>query len=155
MTSWKAPWLAAAQHAGERADRLLDRCPLDYDSVLEQYLRRLCFESEHDTGSLMVVPPAEGAKIITADQVALYPSPTLDVATAPSGLKDHSPTRWQAAVADALQSCPTNWGSGKWGWFFVTAMRLKMAAFIAFSKRCQSCFEKRLLQPIRAFAGSA
>ena len=119
----------------------------DYGSMLEQYLRCLRFERVQVIGAVMAVPSAEGAKIITAAQVAPYPSPALDVATAPSGLKDHDWTRWQAAAADALQSCPTNWGSRKWGWFLVTAMRLKMAAPISFAKRYQSCFEKGSCSP--------
>ena len=59
--------------------------------------------------------PLKAQKTIHADQLALYPSPALDVgmapslmgqlqerslATAPSGLRVHDWTRWQAAAAD-------------------------------------------------------
>jgi DNA-binding transcriptional LysR family regulator len=104
---------------------------LDYGSLLEQPLQRLRFERVQVTGAVMAVPlcrfdlqlvshqahPLKAQKTITADQVALYPSPALDVgmapslmgqlqerslATAPSGLKDHDWTRWQAAAADGI-----------------------------------------------------
>jgi len=104
---------------------------LDYGSMLEQPLQRLRFERVQVTGAVMAVPlcrfdlqlvshqshPLKGQKTITADQLALYPSPALDVgmapslmgqlqerslATAPSGLKDHDWTRWQAAAADGI-----------------------------------------------------
>ena len=104
---------------------------LDYGSMLDQPLQRLRFERVQVTGAVMAVPlcrfelqlvshqthPLKTQKTITADQVALYPSPSLDVgmapslmgqlqerslATAPSGLKDHDWTRWQAAAADGI-----------------------------------------------------
>ena len=104
---------------------------LDYGSLLEQPLKRLRFERVKVTGSVMAVPlcrfdlqlvshqthPLQSQKIITADQVALYPSPAVDVgmapslmgqlqerglATTPSGLKDHSCRCWQAAAADGI-----------------------------------------------------
>jgi DNA-binding transcriptional LysR family regulator len=104
---------------------------LDYGSMLDQPLQRLRFERVQVTGAVMAVPlcrfdlqlvshqthPLRGQKTITADQVALYPSPALDVgmapslmgqlqerslATTPSGLRDHEWTRWQAAAADGI-----------------------------------------------------
>ena len=104
---------------------------LDYGSMLEQPLQRLRFERVQVTGAVMAVPlcrfdlqlvshqshPLKGQKTITADQVALYPSPALDVGmapslmghlqerslgTAPSGLRDHDWSRWQAAAADGI-----------------------------------------------------
>ena len=104
---------------------------LDYGSLLEQPLQRLRFELVQVTGAVMAVPlcrfdlhlvshqthPLKAQKTITADQLALYPSPALDVgmapslmgqlqerslATAPSGLRDHDWTRWQAAAADGI-----------------------------------------------------
>ena len=104
---------------------------LDYGSLLEQPLQRLRFERVQVTGAVMAVPlcrfdlqlvshqahPLKAQKTITADQLALYPSPALDVgmapslmgqlqerslATAPSGLKDHDWTHWQAAAADGI-----------------------------------------------------
>ena len=104
---------------------------LDYGSLLEQPLQRLRFERVQVTGAVMAVPlcrfdlqlvshqahPLKAQKTITADQLALYPSPALDVgmapslmgqlqerslATAPSGLRDHDWTRWQAAAADGI-----------------------------------------------------
>ena len=104
---------------------------LDYGSLLEQPLQQLRFERVQVTGAVMAVPlcrfelqlvshqnhPLQAQKIITADQVALYPSPAVDVgmapslmgqlqerslATAPSGLKDHDFRCWQAAAADGI-----------------------------------------------------
>ena len=104
---------------------------LDYGSLLEQPLQRLRFERVQVTGAVMAVPlcrfdfqlvshqshPLKAQKTINADQLALYPSPALDVgmapslmgqlqerslATAPSGLRDHDWTRWQAAAADGI-----------------------------------------------------
>ena len=104
---------------------------LDYASMLEQPLQHLRFERVQVTGAVMAVPlcrfalslvshqthPLKGQKAITADQLALYPSPALDVgmapslmgqlqerslATAPSGLRDHDWSRWQAASADGI-----------------------------------------------------
>ena len=104
---------------------------LDYGSMLEQPLQRQRFERVQVTGALMAVPlcrfdlhlvshqthPLKAQKKINADQLALYPSPALDVgmapslmgqlqerslATAPSGLRDHDWTRWQAAAADGI-----------------------------------------------------
>ena len=104
---------------------------LDYASMLEQPLQRLRFERVQVTGAVMAVPlcrfdfqlvshqshPLKAQKTINADQLALYPSPALDVgmapslmgqlqerslATAPSGLRDHDWTRWQAAAADGI-----------------------------------------------------
>ena len=104
---------------------------LDYGSLLEQPLKRLRFERVQVTGSVMAVPlcrfdlqlvshqthPLHAQKVVTSDQVALYPSPALDVgmapmlmgqlherslATTPSGLKDHSFRCWQAAAADGI-----------------------------------------------------
>ena len=104
---------------------------LDYGSLLEQPLQRLRFERVQVTGAVMTVPlcrfdfqlvshqshPLKAQKTINADQLALYPSPALDVgmapslmgqlqerslATAPSGLRDHDWTRWQAAAADGI-----------------------------------------------------
>jgi hypothetical protein len=98
---------------------------------LEQPLQRLRFERVQVTGAVMAVPlcrfdlhlvshqthPLKAQKTINADQLALYPSPALDVgmapslmgqlqerslATAPSGLRDHDWTRWQAAAADGI-----------------------------------------------------
>ena len=104
---------------------------LDYGSLLEQPLQRLRFERVQVTGGVMAVPlcrfdfqlvshqshPLKAQKTINSDQLALYPSPALDVgmapslmgqlqerslATAPSGLRDHDWTRWQAAAADGI-----------------------------------------------------
>ena len=104
---------------------------LDYGSLLEQPLQRLRFERVQVTGAVMAVPlcrfdfqlvshqshPLKAQKTINSDQLALYPSPALDVgmapslmgqlqerslATAPSGLRDHDWTRWQAAAADGI-----------------------------------------------------
>ena len=104
---------------------------LDYGSLLEQPLQRLRFERVQVTGAVMAVPlcrfdlhlvshqthPLKAQKTINADQLALYPSPALDVgmapslmgqlqerslATAPSGLRDHDWTHWQAAAADGI-----------------------------------------------------
>ena len=112
---------------------------LNYGSLLERPLQHLRFERVQVTGAVMAVPlcrfdfqlvshqthPLKAQKSITADQLALYPSPALDVgmapslmgqlqerslATAPSGLKDHDWTRWQAAAADGIESLPYDLG---------------------------------------------
>ena len=104
---------------------------LDYGSMLEQPLQRQRFERVQVTGAVMAVPlcrfdlhlvshqthPLKAQKTINADQLALYPSPALDVgmapslmgqlqerslATAPSGLRDHDWKCWQAAAADGI-----------------------------------------------------
>jgi len=105
---------------------------LDYSSFLEQTLMRLRFERVQVSGAVMAVPLCrfdlqlvshqthplqQEQKRITADQVALYPSPALEVgmapmlmgklqerslATTPSGLKEHSFRSWQAAAADGI-----------------------------------------------------
>jgi DNA-binding transcriptional LysR family regulator len=103
----------------------------DYASMLDLPLQRLRFERIAVTAAMLAVPlcrfdlrlvshqnhPLRAQKEITADQVALYPSPALDVgmapslmrelqqrnlATAPSGLKDHDWMRWQAAATDGI-----------------------------------------------------
>jgi hypothetical protein len=105
---------------------------LDYSLFLEQPLKRLRFERILVRGAVMAVPLCrfdlqlvshqthplqQEQKRITADQVALYPSPALEVgmapmlmgqlqerslATTPSGLKEHSFRCWQAAAADGI-----------------------------------------------------
>ena len=103
----------------------------DYGSILAQPLQRLRFERVPVTAAVVAVPlcrynlmlvahqshPLKAQATINADQLALYPSPALDVgmaptlmselahhnlATAPSGLRDHEWGRWQGAAADGI-----------------------------------------------------